>query len=298
MKKIVFSFLTILFFFLLLELLAKGLFFYLKSIKKDMIIFKRLYSNYSDYNNIYYKVYPYSIFRMNDKNLEVKKYNDKINSYGFRDDEFSKLINDKYDYRIICVGGSTTFGTGVNNYMFSYPKQLEQFLNNNNFMNKKFQVINGGIPFYTTKEILISLIDLLSIFQYKVDFVIIYEAINDYMPRIYNNYKADYSHFRKILETFEIPFIYKKSFLEKSDLFLLIRYKFTNFRNSRNLTNYFTKTENYSNIDINFEKNGLSGYINNIRTMISICKANDIIPILVNFIYWKILKLIKRKLFI
>ena len=217
-------------------------------------------------------------------------------SYGFRDDEFSKLINDKYDYRIICVGGSTTFGTGVNNYMFSYPKQLEQFLNNNNFMNKKFQVINGGIPFYTTKEILISLIDLLSIFQYKVDFVIIYEAINDYMPRIYNNYKADYSHFRKILETFEIPFIYKKSFLEKSDLFLLIRYKFTNFRNSRNLTNYFTKTENYSNIDINFEKNGLSGYINNIRTMISICKANDIIPILVNFIYCEDFEVDKKEI--
>jgi lysophospholipase L1-like esterase len=67
----------------------------------------------------------------------------RINSYGFRDYEYSpeKPAN---TYRIIALGDSHTFGVGVN-LTDSYPKILEQLLNEKND-SQKYEVLNFGIP--------------------------------------------------------------------------------------------------------------------------------------------------------
>jgi lysophospholipase L1-like esterase len=67
----------------------------------------------------------------------------QINSYGFRDYEYS-LEKSANTYRIIALGDSHTFGLGVN-LTDSYPKILERLLNERND-NRKYEVLNFGNP--------------------------------------------------------------------------------------------------------------------------------------------------------
>jgi len=84
-----------------------------------------------------------------------KKYNPKfqvrgkINSYGFRGKEFS-INKPKGVFRIVNLGGSTTYGTSVEDG-FTYPEYLGKDLMLNT--NKKFEVINAGIGGSTIYEI-------------------------------------------------------------------------------------------------------------------------------------------------
>jgi uncharacterized protein YjbI with pentapeptide repeats/lysophospholipase L1-like esterase len=97
-----------------------------------------------------------------------------MNSEGFRGPEF---IKDKPDntYRIIAVGGSTTFGAGVTNEN-TWPSILEKKLQNISG-DKDIEVINSGIPGLNSlsenklvKERLV---------HYKPDLIIFYEGHND-----------------------------------------------------------------------------------------------------------------------
>lgn len=60
--------------------------------------------------------------------------------------------NSDDSYVILCLGDSFTFGVGAPNDK-SYPKQLEELLNDNN-KGKKFKVINAGVGGYNTSMIL------------------------------------------------------------------------------------------------------------------------------------------------
>ena len=97
-----------------------------------------------------------------------------INSEGLRGVEFSK---DKPDntYRIIAVGGSTTFGAGVTDEN-TWPRILEKKLQSIS-ESKNIEVINAGISAITSfnenkliKEKLI---------RYKPDLIIVYDGNND-----------------------------------------------------------------------------------------------------------------------
>ena len=68
----------------------------------------------------------------------------EINSLGFRGAEFSKE-KPLGTYRIFIVGGSTTFGTGVENHN-TIPSLLQNFYSNGKFDDiKQIEVINTGI---------------------------------------------------------------------------------------------------------------------------------------------------------
>jgi len=96
------------------------------------------------------------------------------NSEGFRGPEFNK---DKPDntYRIIAVGGSTTFGSGVTDEN-TWPRILEKKLQNLS-ESKNIEVINAGIgaitSFNESKLIKEKLI------HYKPDLIIVYDGNND-----------------------------------------------------------------------------------------------------------------------
>jgi lysophospholipase L1-like esterase len=115
----------------------------------------------------------------------------KHDSLGFRGENV-ELPKPKGVYRIVCLGGSTTYSEGVNDYHESYPYLLEKNLRSSGWDN--VQVINAGVPGYSSLETLIN-------FQTRVrglspDMIVIYQNVNDLHSRLVwppEFYKADRS---------------------------------------------------------------------------------------------------------
>ena len=116
-----------------------------------------------------------------------------INSEGFRGQEFSK---DKPDntYRIIAVGGSTTFSVGVTEEN-AWPRILEKKLQNLS-IGKNIEVINAGIPaitsFHESKLIKEKLI------HYKPDLIIVYDGMNDVSCKMPEHITKDHAQTKEV----------------------------------------------------------------------------------------------------
>lgn len=100
----------------------------------------------------------------------------RINSLGFRGEDFSPQ-KDPDVVRVICLGGSSTFGF-FDRDDFTYPAILQRLLNEP-FQkgSRRVQVINAGIPHFASDN-------LISIFRnellrYSPDLITIYSAYND-----------------------------------------------------------------------------------------------------------------------
>lgn len=115
------------------------------------------------------------------------------NRHGFRGPDFA-VPKPQGTYRIVCLGGSTTYDDQVDD-ADTYPVQLEAFLRQAR-PGRSIEVINAGVPSYTSAESLASLafvcVDL------QPDAILIYDNINDYRPRLYPNFDPAYFHYRKI----------------------------------------------------------------------------------------------------
>ena len=108
------------------------------------------------------------------------------NSYGLRGSEFEETKPDN-TFRIFAIGGSTTYGNGVEEE-FAWPSQLQKKLDELN-LEKDVEVINAGIgaasAFQNYKQIKDKLIFL------EPDLFIMFEGANDHLcmiPEYYNKY--------------------------------------------------------------------------------------------------------------
>lgn len=102
------------------------------------------------------------------------------NSLGFRNDEFP-LEKPEGVYRIVALGGSSTYDVSIQDNGETFTAQLEKLLNED-YGYPNVQVINAGVPGYNSWEILVNL-------QFRVldldpDLVIIYEGTNDVHARL------------------------------------------------------------------------------------------------------------------
>jgi lysophospholipase L1-like esterase len=97
--------------------------------------------------------------------------------------------------RIVCIGGSTTYGVAVRDNADTYPARLEVALKESPLPDwSAAEVYNLGVGGYTTAE-------MLPLFHFyalplEPDVVLIHCAINDVAPRFYDHFQCDYSHFR------------------------------------------------------------------------------------------------------
>lgn len=133
------------------------------------------------------------------------------NSLGFRGEEFDVPKADGV-YRIVTIGASTTYDTGVlNNYKNSYAYLLEKYLRSKGY--KNVEVVNAGIGAYTSFESLMNL-------QFRVldidpDLIIIYHAVNDAHTRLvypFSAYKSDNSGYRApFIQDTKMPNIWEYS---------------------------------------------------------------------------------------
>lgn len=120
-----------------------------------------------------------------------KKGENKHNSLGYREDEIA-LPKPERQFRIVCLGGSTTYTTSLKDFQMSYPNLLEKELHERGF--KNINVINAGVGAYTSWESLINF--ELRVLDLEPDMIIIYHGVNDILARFVwppDAYKGDNS---------------------------------------------------------------------------------------------------------
>jgi lysophospholipase L1-like esterase len=95
-------------------------------------------------------------------------------------------------WRILAIGGSTTFGDLVRREEDTWVYQLEQRVRER--CGVECEVINGGVGGYTVLENLIHYVSLLA--DLSPDVILLYEGINDVDARLYGSVALDYSNYR------------------------------------------------------------------------------------------------------
>lgn len=266
MKKLFFSLIIIISFFLLLEISARlqdmiydGLGFFLQ---EKPVVYEE---------GVYLPAVPIANLR---KTISGHEY--RHNSYGFRGNEFSSK-KDKNVYRIVCLGGSSTYGNQLSNYE-TWPAQLERLLNSQQ-QDMHFEVINAGIGGYTTMDSLINLVT--RVLPLEPNMIIIYHAFNDFKPNRFPNFKSDYTHWRS------------REWMPKKHILNILSSK-SSF--VRNMVSLYRKASGYldKHLRCHLPMTGLKRYDTvsalpiesfkrNLRTMIYVARGYGITPVISTF---------------
>jgi len=121
----------------------------------------------------------------------------QTNNLGYRDKEDFNFTKDAKVFRILALGGSTTWGYLLDDPDDAWPSQLEEILNDvlsehSDF--DKIEVINGGLNYATSAELLLHY--LFRDRYLDPNIVIIHTGGNDAKLLLFHDYKPDYSDFR------------------------------------------------------------------------------------------------------
>ena len=106
------------------------------------------------------------------------------NSLGYRSDEFPLEKPDGV-FRIVALGGSSTYDVSIEDNAKTFTAQLEKLLHDD-YGYQNVQVINAGVPGYNSWEILVNL--EFRVLDLDPDLVIIYEGTNDVHARLVEPY--------------------------------------------------------------------------------------------------------------
>lgn len=138
-------------------------------------------------NNLMFEPHPYLVAApKKNMKLEIKGKTYTHNSSGYRGKEFLPV---KSKPRIIALGGSTTYCSGVSDNE-TWPYQLGIALKDS------FEVLNLGVPGYSTVENLIQ--TALLVPEFHPDIVILHCGLNDMRNYNADHLKPDYSGFHPV----------------------------------------------------------------------------------------------------
>lgn len=151
---------------------------------------------YIDWQYGTYARHPYLRFTLKPEgHFEAGGHDFPINSQGYRGEE-PAVPKPEGVYRILCLGGSTTFSVGVvGEYDKAWPPQLQAMLSERH-PGKTFEVVNAGVPGWHSADSLLNF--HLRLQQLQPDLVIVYHGINDIQAVATPNYQPDYSHQEKL----------------------------------------------------------------------------------------------------
>ena len=136
-------------------------------------------------------------------------------------------------FRIACLGGSSTYGTGPSSNEATWPSVLERRLEEV-LLGREVEVLNAGVPTWTTTESLIGL--QLRVLPHEPDLVLVYQGMNDASAALWPDPRPDGSHFRSVW-----PVLRKsplEPLLERSVTYLTWRRYFTDHLQQRLDGNY------------------------------------------------------------
>ena len=155
------------------------------------------------------------------------------NLLGFRGPE-PTIPKPKGVFRVLCLGGSSTYGAGPTSDDSTYPARLEFHLNE--MTGAKVEVVNLGVKGWTSTESLINL--CLRGVELEPDLVLVYHATNDALAALWPEPKWDQSHYRRVwTEPGESAL---ESLLERSRTYLIARAYLTDFLDQRLALNLYT----------------------------------------------------------
>lgn len=121
----------------------------------------------------------------------------ETNNLGYRNkDDLLDISNEEGNFRILTLGGSTTWGYLLDKPEDTWSEQLQNILNSGSGddSKKRIQVINGGLNYGTSAELLLHY--MFRDRYLNPDIVIIHTGGNDIGPLIFHDYNPDYSDFR------------------------------------------------------------------------------------------------------
>ncbi|MHC5210479.1 MAG: SGNH/GDSL hydrolase family protein [Planctomycetota bacterium] len=115
------------------------------------------------------------------------------NAYGMRGPERSPPKPPGV-VRILCLGGSTTYGSGLDADE-AYPARLAAALARDAPEGTRYEVLNCGVPGYTSIESLVAL--ELRLLDFDPDGIVVYHGINDARMIQTRGFRPDYTHMRR-----------------------------------------------------------------------------------------------------
>ena len=113
-------------------------------------------------------------------NFGLSSSHPEHNSRGYRGAEIAFPKPDGV-YRIVALGGSTTYGIPLGHWKQAYPWALQEMLRHDHGYGQ-VEMVNAGVPKYTSWESAVNL--LLRVPELEPDLVIIYHGINDLFARM------------------------------------------------------------------------------------------------------------------
>jgi len=222
----------------------------------------------------------------------------EVNNMGFKRLEKTTIEKPNSTYRILFLGGPSTWGAN-NNIELTFPGIIEKSLNQSNVRilssrYKKYECLNAGLLGATSAELLIQ---YLLKYQYlKPDLIVIHAGFNDaftYLCRTYGvQYQPDYHTAKKNYKEQSYDFgIFRYLFLSKAISFIAINIFYHDFVTSDPPYNPFFRYKNY---DLWFENGNDSifsiqynAFYNNLKNLIIVAKSNNQKVLLVPEFYFK-----------
>lgn len=183
--------------------------------------------------------------------------------------------------RVLCVGGSSTYGHTPSNDAATWPARLQVHLREA-LPERQIEVINGGASGYSSFETMINL--ELRLMDLDPDLVIVYHGINDARCALYGEPQRDNSHWRAVWPIFRPSPIERT--LEKSMSYLIWRRYFTDHFSSRAdlgfsaIVDYDPNNGNpYENYE--YSDRGLQNFRRNLQSIVSVVRAHGGEPMFV-----------------
>lgn len=133
------------------------------------------------------------------------------NALGLRGEEVSR-VPAPGRFRIVCLGGSTTYSSQVEDPADGYPARLEQALHEAGY--RQVEVLNAGVPGYSSVESSIFL--ELKILDLEPDLIVVTHAANDVHARLVwppEAYSGDNSGWRGARQIAPLPLGFEHSTL-------------------------------------------------------------------------------------
>ena len=194
-----------------------------------------------------------------------------VNEHGFRYGG-NQIKNNAL--RIMCIGGSTTWSTGVIEPDPCYPQALEIYLTSKGY---DVEVINAGVPYHTSLDALMRLITK-GVF-YHPDLLLIHTGINDVGPLTSpKTYKNDYSHWRKV--GYSNNKIFKKLWDDfPSSFFRLFILMYLNPSHDYSISIQTSEIKHEILAKTVVNQNRLNGFKKYFKGIINFAKSNNITPI-------------------